>query len=276
MARFRERRLNRRRRRLQDAEDADDEDLLVLFGGDVTGTYNGSQYQATWDGNFFLIFDARGQSEPAYASDLGDNARALPVMYFPPNITVVGTDFPHRTTEEQAKALGGVYGYLSVVATAEEEEGVISVGTLYTEARDSFQETPSTAGGQIVPIIYAAARIDGGSYSVYVGGFNGTVFDWGGSDTDNAISVRTLHWRTALAENTALGLEHVIVDMAAYDLDNTNPAEPGSDTETLNGYDYTLFVYPAEASEGVVVAAWNLSLSWLLLLLVPTSAALFG
>jgi hypothetical protein len=240
-ARFLKRRQNRRsrRRRVQDDVDAeDDENFLVLFGGDVSGTYSGSLYQATWNGNFFLMFDDSGQSEPAYAADLGDGARALPVMYFPPNITVSGTDFPHRTTEDDARKLGGVYGYLSVVA------------------RDSFQETPRTAGGRIVPIIYAEASIDGGSFSVYVGGFNGTVFDWGNADND--VSVRTLHWQTALAENEALGLKHVIVDIAAYDYHATT--EGASPNETLKGFDYELFVYPGEEESGAA-ASWNWSMT---------------
>lgn len=261
MARFLKRHQNRRgrRRRVQDdAAAEDDDDFLVLFGGDVSGTYSDSLYQATWNGNFFLIFDDGGQSEPAYAADLGDGARALPVMYFPSNITVSGTDFPHRTTEEDAKELGGVYGYLSVVVTSEDEQLLTSdATTLYTETRDSFQETPRTAGGRIVPIIYAEASIDGGSFSVYVGGFNGTVFDWG--NADNEVSVRTLHWQTALAENEALGLKHVIVDIAAYDF-HTTTTEGASPNETLKGFDYELFVYPDEEESGAS-AAWNWSMT---------------
>ena len=239
LQRFHQRRqkYRRRGRRLQQY---DEDDYLILFGGDVEGTYDGAKYKATWDGHFFVFMDDAGQLEPAFAIDLGEQSRALPVMYFPPgaDTEVTGEDFPHRTTEEEAEALGGVYGYLNVLATG--SEGVLNDLALYTESLDTFSETPRSAGGQIVPIIYSEAYLGGNDYFVYVGGFNGTVFEW---NEDSRLSVTTLHWTTVLEQYERRGVDTVVVDFAAYDLDKFDENDEDSD----EGFDVAFFTYPEES-----------------------------
>ena len=77
-------------------------------------------------------------------------------MYFPPGAdTELRED---RTTEEEAQALGGVYGYLNVLATG--SEGVLNDLALYSETLDTFSETLRSSGGQFVPILYSEAQLD--------------------------------------------------------------------------------------------------------------------
>lgn len=233
----RQRRINSLQRRAQ-------EDYLYLYGGDVEGSYDGSKYEATWDGHFFVFVDGKGNWEPAFGLDLGSNSRALPVMYFPPNITVTGADFPLRTTEEEAKELGGIYGFLSILTPS--SEGLITAVTLYTDSLDTFSETPRAAGGQIVPIIYGEAYIDGESYFEYVGGFNGTVFDWG---EDSDLAVETQHWRTVLEDNSAtLGLETIVLSVAAYDLDVFD-----GESESIDGTDLVFFEFSAACAPQLAI-----------------------
>lgn len=61
------------------------DEYLYLLGGDVAGVYDGSDYSAKWDQNFyFLNITGSGTFEALYIFDQGDGSKKIPAMYFPP------------------------------------------------------------------------------------------------------------------------------------------------------------------------------------------------
>lgn len=224
-------RVHQRRRRL-----ADEDDYLILFGGTVTGSYDESNFAAAWDGNFFIIGDSANNSEPVYASQNGGGSKDIPVFYYPNDISVSSADFPRGTTVDEAIALGGVFGYLTIAYDG--TTGLITdSATLYTETRETFSETPRSAGGKIVPILFTEGSINGADAPIYVGGFFGTVVDW---TEENSITFTVQGWKTTLEERAQLGLETVVVTMLAIDNEKF-------DADSSAGIDLKTFQFPEKA-----------------------------
>lgn len=234
----------------------DDGDHLIVYGGDITGSYDESEFNAKWDGHFFIIGDSANNSEPVYASDNGGGSRDVPVFYYPSNVTVGPVNFPRGTTAEEAIDLGGVFGYLTVAYDG--TTGLITdQATLYTETRETFSETPRTAAGKIVPVLFTEGRIDGVEAFIYVGGFFATVIDW---NENNNITFTVQSWETTLEEKAALGLTTVAVNMVAFDVEKF-------EDETAAGIDLASFRYPEESASA--------STQWASALFVASAAA-FG
>lgn len=228
----------RRRRRL------DDKDFLIVYGGSIGGAYDKSNFAAKWDGHFFLIGDSANNLEPVYAADNGVGSRNIPVFYFPNSVTVSSANFPRGSTDVDATELGGVFGYLTMAYNG--TAGLITEqATLYTETRDTFSETPRSAGGQIVPVLFTEGMIDGVDAFIYVGGFFATVLDW---NEENNITFTVQSWQTTLEEKAALGLENVVVNMVAFDAEKL-------EEETAAGIDLVSFRFPDSASSSITWAS---------------------
>ena len=180
----------------------DGKDYFLLYLGTVAGTYNQSQFSAFWDGEFFFLGDTQNGPVPVYVYDLGNGARSVPVMYFPRNARIARNDIPIGTTLEDAVAMGASFGALKfgydtttrelttdftlMTDDASTTANVTLDGTT-SDTSSTKTETLPSAGGQVVPILYLDGRVDGYDYSMFLGGFDRTIFDW---SEDNPMEIQ--------------------------------------------------------------------------------------
>ena len=203
------------RRRMQDV----DEDYLLLFGGEVPGSYSGSSYSACWNRKFFLIEDTNSNTtEEVYAFDQGEGARAIPLVFFPAttDASVLSTSF---FDVEDAYALGGkpAFGTFSVDADTGEARDNLLVFVRDQDSGTSFAQQ-SKDGGWILPIIFVEAFINGEDIYEIVGGFGNTVLAW---DESTNIRMKTLTDTEYfdLFETSDDPAGPLLIDVVAYDLD---------------------------------------------------------
>jgi hypothetical protein len=143
--------VRQKKRRLQD------NDYLVLFGGDVAGDYNQSNFSAFGDHNFYWLEDASGNLDAIYGFDNGSGVKEIPVMYFPSSNPITPEGVPFGISEEDAVAdLGGEFGFLSFSKESAQDG-------------NTYSKIPRSAGGQIVPVIYVEGFIGDTFLDVLVG-----------------------------------------------------------------------------------------------------------
>ncbi|GAX09741.1 hypothetical protein FisN_19Lh210 [Fistulifera solaris] len=189
-------------------------DYFILFGGDVLGAFEGPEFVATWDKNFYLLGNG-DSAEQVYATDGESGLKSIPVMYFASSNPITADSIPLGTTIEQAASLGGIFGFLTVSLT-DAVESVISNYALYTfdATTGALSETPASAGGQITPVLFSELVIGDLLVTELVGGFGSTIFPWGADSDISVVVVDAITWISQFD-----GLDSVVVDMTAYDND---------------------------------------------------------
>lgn len=188
-------------------------DYFILFGGDVQGTFNGPEFVASWDKNFYLLGNSE-TAEQVYASDAGGGLKSIPVMYLASNNPITASDLPLGTTIAEVVALGGVFGFLTV-SVADAVDSVISRYALYTfDQTGALSETPASAGGQITPVIFSELAIGDVLVTELVGGFGSTIFPFGSDTSLGVVVINATSWIDAFEE-----VDSVVIDMSAYDND---------------------------------------------------------
>lgn len=229
---------NAKNRRLSRPRRTQEDDFLILFGGDVLGTYSGPTYSATWDRRFYLIENtATGALEDVYVFDDGQGAKTIPVLYFPPTTSAASLAALPDTIAEARAQLNAKNAFLS-----------FSVGTdgvplnnliLFSESgldNQTYSETPTSAGGFIAPIVYVEAVFDGKAVDVLVGGFNSTVLPW---TVENTIKMTTITDQeySELFDVIDDPVGPVLIDVSAFDFDiydEDSDTEDGVEFRTLN------------------------------------------
>jgi len=159
------------------------DEYLYLLGGDVAGTYEGSDYKASWDQNFyFLNITGSGTFEALYVFDQGDGSKKIPAMYFPPErredvANLQFLDFLFFDFEYWVEQ-GARFSFLKF--SVDEAVGRINNNLALFTANNagSFSELPRAAGGLLIPLIYIDAYIQGKKLDTLPGGFNQTVIEW--------------------------------------------------------------------------------------------------
>jgi hypothetical protein len=229
----------------------DSEDYFFVFGGDVLGDYEGSRYTAIWDRNFYILV-VDDVFEAIYASDFGGGFKDIPVFYFSEANPITPEDIPFLTTIAEAEKLGGQFSVLSF--TSDRSKSKVRNYALYTYGGEMPSETPRSAGGYIVPIVFTRAVIGDVLITELVGGFNSTVFAWNEESTFSVVTVGALEWLEGLE------LDTVIMDVSAYDYDTF-------DSKTLAGFDLESFYLSSDELASSAAAAFN-SLSMMTCLLL--------
>lgn len=162
------------------------EEYTVIFHGALPSNYDGPTYSGYWNEYIYILHeygdnnDTVAENVLVYADDQGDGSLSIPVLYFPPSITVDdSTILPFVTLVEDALVMGGAYGELQY--TIDELTGeVISPVSLYTNAdagdvASAIYEKPRDAGGSIVPVVFAEEGFADGEFEFveYVGRVHG-------------------------------------------------------------------------------------------------------
>jgi hypothetical protein len=192
-----------------------DNGYLILFGGNVAGDYNQSNFDAFWDHNFYLLEDASGNLDAIYGFDNGGGMKDIPVIYFPSSNPITLEGIPYDMSEEDTVAnLGRESGFL-LFSKESTQDGIVANGLLlYTFDGNTYSETPNLAGGHIVPVIYLMGFIVNTFFNVLVGSFFLTVIEW--SKEANSINVKIATLKHYL---DSFELEFFIVDLFAHDDD---------------------------------------------------------
>jgi hypothetical protein len=230
-----------------------DDEFLFLLGGDVVGEYNGSNFKAAWDQNFYFLnvtstnssssstnsSNSSSQSEgfeALYVYDEGDGSKKVPVMYF-----------PDRQREELARL--GLLDYLFfdqafwerngarfsfLKFSVDEANGRINdnLNLFISDEVNGFAEHPRELGGLIVPLIYVNAFIQGQSISILPGGFNQTIIEWRSTLSYNIIATEADR-----VFNVVPSTDAVIVNVYAF-----NHGEPDAEPDKRT-YDVIRRIY---------------------------------
>ncbi|CAJ1934845.1 unnamed protein product [Cylindrotheca closterium] len=205
-SRFLKHEFNKQSRRLQGGSD----DYLYMYGGELVGSFSGSVYSASWDRQFGVAGNSANDQHPIYVFSDGAAGKETPVFYFPADKPISIEDIFNMVEFEDATAAGGMAGYIKFSTDA----GVVP--TLYTTQGgdgDSYSETPATAGGQIVPIVYVDGMIDGFDYFYFIGGYDPVAFDW---STNSPLIIGTLPADDFLLSESGV----LTLDLTAEDEDN--------------------------------------------------------
>ena len=224
------------------------QDYFILFGGDVAGQYNQSNYNAFWNRQFYLLEDSFGNLDVLYGYDNGNGQKEVPVMYIPPEYPIASDDVPFGLTEQQAKTrfVGAEYGYLSFSLDTKSEFTLLNTKqagdpsstspemSLYTSDGATYSEKPRTAGGQILPVVYVEGQLDGAELDVLVGGFFSTVLEWSVENEMELLVTEASDYMDIFDVN------YLVVDVLAVDDDVSNV--PGGATDNSKNSDFTFFI----------------------------------
>jgi len=203
-----------------------EEGHLFVYGGGVYGTYSGSTFVANGARGFYFLKDSDNLT-PIYlktspSGTAGQKYGEIPVMYFPEEADIKSEDLSYETTLEEALERGGRFGALTFGLDEEQTEQGATLTTgfaLMTNADNStdstISETPPSAGGRIVPIMYVDGVADGVSYSEILGGVDQTVIEW---NKDQEFDLLVMTPEESLM-NFGLNRSSVLVDMYAFDYD---------------------------------------------------------
>jgi len=220
----------------------DGKDYIMLYLGTVMGKYNQSKFTASWGGEFFFLGDTVEGPVPVYVYDEGNGARSVPVMYFPPNRRIHRNDIPIGTTLEQAVTMGATFGSLNfgyntstreltTAFTLMTDDGIYSAnvsgsttdGDVFAANSSSTKsETLASVGGQVVPILFLDGRVDGYEYSMFLGGFDRTIFDWSDRNPLEIQLVSAANYLEAIPSVNTL-----VVNLRAFDFDGDGTAATG-------------------------------------------------
>jgi len=235
-----------------------EDDIFILWGGDIAGSFSGSTYTAEWSRTFFAISAAGDdQFEVVYVVDVGNGLKATPVIYFSPGTSSMMNS---PTTLEEAEALGGQEGFLTF--SIDPVSGVSSGNlALFLGDGATVSETPRSALGFVIPIVYVFLQDSDKSINTLLGGLYGTVLEW----SETVELGITVFSDETFREN--FGADQGIISMLAIDY---SMYEAGDGTE---GYDEAVFVIdytsegdtpPAETSEATtkqVIYLYTLSVA---------------
>jgi hypothetical protein len=212
------------------------QDYFILFGGDVAGNYNQSNFDAFWDRQFYLFEDSDGNIDFLYGFDNGNGQKEVPVVYIPESSSPVSSDDVYFGLTEQAALtrFGGESGYLSFSVDNIQGDNLIPEVLLYTSDGNTYSETPREAGGQILPIIYVEGMLDGDELDVLVGGFFSTIIEWSDANGVNFFAT------DASAYLALFEVDFLVVDILAVDDDESGGSNGGSD--------FTFFVIDADGN----------------------------
>jgi len=195
-----------------------DDNIFILLGGDLSGSYSQSKFDTVWDGKFFSIGDGAGNIVHTYAYDKGNGGKYIPVVFFPSDTPITQEELKKMHSESDAVDFGGKNGYITF-SLANAQDGVVSGGlSLFTsdDSSSSYRETLPSSGGQIVPIIYVDARIDGRSINVLVGGMDATIIPWI-NDTEVSIHIDSVDYMLSKYE-----VDTVTISIWAFDDDDVS------------------------------------------------------
>jgi len=224
------------------------EDYLILYGGSLEGSFDGSSYRVVWDKKFYAIGDIDNFT-PIYIRDEGGSSFSIPVFYFPNNIKVTSSMFDYDTTPKEVADMGGIYGALEFGIN--EGAATITAFTLMTSAGEQVSETPPSAGGHIVPILYVEGEVDNREYWEIIGGVDGTVLDWNEEqEFDLFVMSAEQYWGIYDLQDS-----EIVVDMWAFDLDIF-------DAESKEGFELHSFYVDADVSSAstAIKSHWMVSL----------------
>lgn len=202
------------RRRLQE-----EESYVIFLGGSLENEYDGPTYTATWNRLTHVLTDGNSITVLSYTDNLGDGAMSIPVLYFPKEISVT-LETVETMDLDIAQQLGAVFGDLQF--TVDSNGNMTSPITLYTNSgggtTGAISETPQSAGGSVVPIVFAEEGYEDGSFNlVEFAGYE--LYDWGSSEII-AYPVDLDKFAETMDFDT------IVIDMYAYDLDK-EPEEEG-------------------------------------------------
>jgi len=160
-----------------------DDEYLYLQGGNVAGTYDGSEFSAAWDQNFyFLNITGSSTFEALYVFDQGDGSKRIPAMYFPEEnredvanlqfLDYLFFDFDHWIEK------GARFSFLTF--SVDEAVGRVNdnLSLFISNEAGVFAEQPRAKGGLMIPLVYIDAFIQGRKLNTLPGGFNQTVISW--------------------------------------------------------------------------------------------------
>lgn len=204
----------------------EDDDYLLLLGGDVAGEYERKNYSASWDQNFyFLNISGIGTFEALYVKDIGGGSKTIPVVFFPDEkredlaklqyLDYLFFDFDGVWSES-----GALNGFLKF--SVDEAEGRVNdnLALFVRNGEGNLAEQPRSAGGLILPLVEIDSSVQGRKLTTLPGGFNQTVISW---SPDLDYNVLTTPAKNIFDIIPTAG--NVIMTMSAFN--NGNPgAEP--------------------------------------------------
>jgi hypothetical protein len=196
----------------------EDGDALYLYGGDVQGSYHGSEFSAEWNRQmYFMNISGVEAFEALYVVDQGDGSKNVPVLYFPEEYRQdVGRlqflDYLFFNFEYWV-SLGAKFGFLKF--SVDPETGAVDDNLiLFTGASEikGFKEEPRSSKGLMIPLVYVEGNIQGKKINRLPGGFNQTLINWSEDIDYNIISVKDETILDVIPETDA-----VQVTLKAYD-----------------------------------------------------------
>lgn len=197
------------------ASEVNRQDYFLLYGGDISPIYGCADFRAEWDQNFRILADgSQSLFETVYAIDDGDGAGSIPVLYFSDSLPVELQDpfLFYTLTIEDAVAAGASRGYLSYFIGP--GEPFTQNFILFTESPNGLSETPPSAGGYIMPIVYVEGVIAGETISYILGGFANVFSGW------NINHSMTIGLATrSLLVNQLPSVDSSLIDVMAVDFD---------------------------------------------------------
>lgn len=204
-----------------------DEDYLMLLGGDLKGTYDGSAYSTQWNRDFyFLDVFGRGTYEALYVFDQGNGAKSIPVLYFSEASRPAVVDRKEigwleylQYNESHFRELGAAYGFLTFSVNG--ESGVVDNNLiLFTSdsANNVFAEKRRADLGFIYPMVYVDGVGQGHKLTTLPGGFNQTHIDW-----DDSLDYKVIATPATEIFEVIPSTDAVVLNMYGFDFEENAP-----------------------------------------------------
>ena len=203
-----------------------DDEYLILLGGDVAGSYSGSEFSAAWDQKFyFLNITGTNTFEALYVFDQGDGSKKIPAMYFPEEFReqlaeLQFLDYLFFDFDKWVKQ-GARFSFLKF--SVDEAEGRVNDNLSLFISNDAgvFAEQPRSAKGLMIPLIYIDAFIQGEKLDTLPGGFNQTIISWSEDLDYNILTTPVENIFNVIPDTDA-----VVVNMYGF-----NHADPDADVD---------------------------------------------
>jgi len=217
-----------------------DDEYLILLGGDVAGTYEGSGFSASWDQQFyFLNITGTDQFEALYVFDQGDGSKKIPAMYFPKELKEAVSELQFLDylffDFDKWVEKGARFSFLKF--SVDEADGRVNDNlSLFTSNEAGvFAEMPRSQGGMMIPLIYIDAYIQGNKLDTLPGGFNQTVIQWSADLEYNILTTPVANIFTYIEDTDAVVLNvyafnhadpSAAVDVKFYDVRRDRGTKP--------------------------------------------------